>query len=153
MWWFRNKAAAIKGLIGVGAFALTAVAATATGGAGLVLVGAAIGAWQYGSNSLIDQNYSMNSADMQVHVDGKAPGKSQFLYDVDADKAVLDAAAYADANDLWFSSSGNPSDFTNKAKVSVTNGPVGVTGGGELTDIINVYRTKTGYVHGSPGNP
>jgi len=24
---------------------------------------------------------------------------------------------------------------------------------GELTNYINVYRTKTGYVHGCPGNP
>lgn len=81
------------------------------------------------------------------------PGKSRFLYDVDADKAVLDVAAYADEYGLWEPGSGNPADFANKAKVPVKNGPVGVTGSGELTDVINVYRTKTGYVHGSPGNP
>jgi len=49
--------------------------------------------------------------------------------------------------------SGNPADFADKAKVYVENGPVGVTGNGELTSYINIYRTKTGYVHGCPGNP
>ena len=77
---------------------------------------------------------------MLIHVDGKNPNKSQFLYDVDA-------------NNLWEASSGNLTDFANKAKVPVTNGYVGVTGKGELTSYINVYRTKTGYIHGCPGNP
>ena len=80
-------------------------------------------------------------------------GKSQFIYDVDANKAVLDAAAYADEYNLWGPSSGNPLDFADKAKVFVENGPVGITGSGELTNYINIYRTKTGYVHGCPGNP
>lgn len=97
--------------------------------------------------------YTLDAPGMVKHVDGKNPTKGQFLYDVDANKAVLDAAAYADANDLWVPSSGNPADFANKAKVNVINGPVGVTGSGELTDVINVYRTKTGFVHGTPGNP
>ena len=101
---------------------------------------------------LTNGQYTLNQADMQVHIDGKNPGKSQFLYDVDANKAVLDAAAYADANHLWEAGSGNAEDFANKAKVYVENGPVGVTGKGELTDYINVYRTKTGYIHGCPGN-
>lgn len=60
---------------------------------------------------------------MMRHVDGTA-GKNQFLYDVDA----------------------------NKAKVYIENGPVGVTGIGKLTNYINVYRKKTGTVHGIPGN-
>ncbi len=90
---------------------------------------------------------------MLIHVDGKNPYKSQFLYDVYQNKAVLDAAAYADANGLWVPSSGNPADFANKAKIYVENGPVGVTGQGQLTNYINVYRTKTGYIHGCPGNP
>ncbi len=63
VWWTRNKAAAVKTLIGIGAFALTAVTAVATGGASLLLVGAAIGAVQYGSNSLVDQNYSIYAVD------------------------------------------------------------------------------------------
>lgn len=90
---------------------------------------------------------------MLIHVDGKNHYKSQFLYDVDQNKAVLDAAAYADANGLWVPSSGNPTDFANKAKIYVENGPVEVTGQGQLTNYINVYRTKTGYIHGCPGNP
>lgn len=102
---------------------------------------------------LTNGQYTLNEADMQIHIDGKNPLKSQFLYDVDAGKAVLDAAAYADENNLWEAGSGNPADFANKAKVYVENGPVGVTGKGELTDYINVYRTKTGYIHGCPGNP
>jgi len=58
---------------------------------------------------------------------------------------VLDAAAYADANALWVGT---------KAKVFVQNGPVGALGrSGELTSWIDVYRTKTGFVHGAPGSP
>ena len=102
---------------------------------------------------LTNGTYTLNQKDMLIHVDGKNPNKSQFLYDVDANKAVLDASAYADANNLWVASTGNSIDFANKAKVPVTNGYVGVTGKGELTSYINVYRTKTGYVHGCPGNP
>ena len=97
--------------------------------------------------------YTLNQQDMLIHVNGKNPKKSQFLYHVDANKAVLDASAYADANNLWISNSGNINDFANKAKVPVVNGYVGVTGKGDLTTYINVYRTKTGYIHGSPGNP
>ena len=74
-------------------------------------------------------------------------------YEGDANKAVLDAAAYADENGLWVPSSGNPLDFADKAKVLVVNKPVGITGSGELSYYINIYRTKTGYVHGCPGNP
>ena len=32
------------------------------------------------------------------------------------------------------------------------DGPVGVIGSGELTNYINVYRIKTGIVHGCSGN-
>ena len=41
----------------------------------------------------------------------------------------------------------------NKAKVPVADGIVGVTGSGQLTNYINIYRTDTGFVHGSPANP
>ncbi len=71
---------------------------------------------------------------------------------MDTNKAVLDASAYVDINNLWKASSGNPANFANKAKVLVINGYVGVTGKGELTNYINVYRTNTGYIHGCPGN-
>lgn len=76
-------------------------------------------------------------------------GKSQFLSDVDADRAVLDAAAYADQYNLW-----GGSDHGNRAKVLVVNGPVGVVHDtGELTNYINVYRKNNGLVHGAPGSP
>ena len=84
---------------------------------------------------------------MMKHVDGgKIPGKSQFLFNVDADKAVLDAAAYADKYNLW--------DVNGKARVPVVNGAVGIYGRtGELTEYINVYRTKTNWIHGTPASP
>ena len=49
---------------------------------------------------LTNGQYTITHTDMEVHVDGKDPMKSQFMFDVDANKAVLDAAAYADANNL-----------------------------------------------------
>ena len=97
--------------------------------------------------------YIIDETGMLPHLAGGSAGKSRFDFDVDANKAVLDAAAYADTYDLWKPSSGNPDDFADKAKVFVTNGPVGRNSDGEWTDYINVYRTKTGYIHGCPGNP
>jgi hypothetical protein len=86
----------------------------------------------------------VDAAGMAPHKLGSLrAGKSQFLSTVDAEKAVLDAAAYADEAGLWVG---------NKAKVFVENGPVGVLGEtGELTHWLNVYRTETGFVHGAPG--
>ena len=78
---------------------------------------------------------------------GIIPGKSKFYHSVDADKAVLDAAAFADKHNLWTGSG------LNKAKVPVLNTQhIGVTGGGKMTRIINVYGSKTGFIHGTPGN-
>jgi hypothetical protein len=90
--------------------------------------------------------YIIDEAGMAPHKTGSTTsGKGQFLYGVDAETATLDAAAYADANNLWVG---------NKAKVPVTNGMIGVTGKtGQLTNYINVYKTNTGFVHASPGNP
>lgn len=93
---------------------------------------------------LTNGTYTISEQGMLRHTDGTRADKSQFLYRVDADKAVLDASAYADANNLW---------KNNKAKVKVTDGPVGILSDGHPTDYINVYRTKGGYVHGCPGNP
>jgi hypothetical protein len=60
-----------------------------------------------------------------------------------AEKAVLDAAACADAKCLW---------VADKAKAYVEYGPVGVIGRtGELTHYINVCRNSRGAVHGCPG--
>ncbi len=95
---------------------------------------------------LTNGKYTIDSKGMDPHISGKtSTGKSQFLYGIDAEKAVLDAAAYADKFNLWKG---------NKARVPVMNGPVGVHGGtGELTYYINIYRTNTGYVHGAPAGP
>jgi RHS repeat-associated protein len=105
--------------------------------------------------------YTIDNDGMSKHVPGRTRDswskenqdgttKSSFLKGVDAERAVLDAAAYADAHNLW-SGGNNP-----KAKVYVENGPVGVLGRtGELTHYINVYKkpTKQGVtlVHGGPG--
>jgi hypothetical protein len=82
---------------------------------------------------------------MKPHMSGDlSTGKSQFLSTVDAHKAVLDAASYTDNMGLWVG---------NKAKVFIKNHPVGVRAKtGELTHYINIYRTKTGFIHGTPGN-
>jgi hypothetical protein len=91
---------------------------------------------------LTNGKYILDETGMAKHMTGK-PGASQFLFNVDARRAVLDAAAYADEAGLWIGS---------KAKVPAANGSVGVLGeSGELTSYINVYRTRTGQVHGSPG--
>ena len=86
---------------------------------------------------LTNGTYTLDQSGMTPHTTGSfADGKSQFLSGVDADRAVLDAAAYADQHGLW----NGP-----KATVPVSNGPVGVHGRtGELTDPINVYRNRNG---------
>ena len=93
---------------------------------------------------LTNGRYTLDAPGMAPHKTGAtAGGKSQFLAGVDAEKATLDAAAYADEMGLWAG---------NKAKVYVEGGPVGILGNtGELTNWINVYRTRTGFVHGAPG--
>ena len=90
--------------------------------------------------------YRLSAARMVPHLSGSlAGGKSQFLFNVNANRAVLDAAAFADKAGLWAG---------NTAKVFVQNGPVGALGrSGNLTNWINVYRTRAGLVHGAPGNP
>jgi RHS repeat-associated protein len=95
---------------------------------------------------LTNGTYTLDRAGMIPHTTGStSQGKSQFLSDIDADRAVLDAAAYADQHGLWKGS---------KATVPVSNGSVGVHGRtGNLTNTINVYRTENGFVHGSPSSP
>ena len=99
------------------------------------------------SGRLTNGTYTVNDAQMTSHMPATAgPGKSVFLSSVDAHKALLDAARFADEHALW--------DSANKAKVFVLNGPVGVLGkGGLLTSWINVYRRASGSIHGSPGTP
>lgn len=97
-------------------------------------------------------NYRIDATGMKCHTNGQfidangAP-KSQFLFDVDAEQAVIDAAKYADDNNLW---------INGKAKVFVENGPVGVISDSrETTNWINVYRRQlkdgTYKIHGAPG--
>lgn len=80
---------------------------------------------------------------MKPHTSGDySTGKSQFKFGVNADKAVLDGAAYADEYNLW-----NPQ--TNSAKIFVKDGIIGYSNG-QPTQWMNIYRTNTGMVHGTP---
>jgi uncharacterized protein YukE len=95
---------------------------------------------------LTNGRYTLLDPKMAKHLTGSlSSGKSQWLYEVDSGTATLDAAAYADANNLWVGI---------RAKVPVVNGYVGVGGrSGKPTSWINVYRKTTGLIHGSPGGP
>ncbi|XXX76946.1 hypothetical protein WMF30_55795 [Sorangium sp. So ce134] len=85
---------------------------------------------------------------MAPHTIGSlAHGRSQFFYGVSAKRLVLDAAAYADEANLWTASNGR------KARV-VFDDFIGVHyKTGQRTNILNLYRTDTGFVHGAPGSP
>jgi hypothetical protein len=88
---------------------------------------------------------------MEPHQTGSlSGGKSQFLQAYVGEAAeilILDAARFADQNCGWNSNNG-------KAKVLVTNGPIGVlASNGQKTSWVNVYKTSTNFVHGSPGSP
>jgi hypothetical protein len=89
--------------------------------------------------------YTLDEAGMQPHLTGSlAAGKSQFMYRVNSSELTLDAAAYADQAGLWVG---------NKAKV-VFDRPIGVHAGtGEPTNVLNIYRTQTGFIHAAPGTP
>lgn len=95
--------------------------------------------------NLTDGKYTVSEAAMAPHTTGSfagkmrpdgtymPAGKSQFLFGVDASAEALKAAQYADANNLWVG---------NKAKVFVSNGPIGVVGRtGELTSWMTVTRS------------
>jgi hypothetical protein len=87
--------------------------------------------------------FTIDRTAMDVHTTGStATDKSQFLFRADADSAVLKAASYAERHGLFVG---------NKATVYIKNGPIGVVGRtGQLTNYLRVYRTNTGFVHGSP---
>lgn len=72
-------------------------------------------------------------------------------YEEGVNEIVL-SCSVEDENNLWKPSSGNPADFADKAKVTVINRAVGVTGDGVESFIINLYRTAKNMVHGCPGN-
>jgi hypothetical protein len=98
-----------------------------------------------GKSAITDGKYTTSPTGMARHKPGTAPkGRSVFRSDVDAEKATLDAARYADEHGLW--------NAQNKAKVKIFNGPVGFLGDGTPTSTINVYRNKKGMIHGSPGS-
>src|SRR5262249_45416040 len=94
---------------------------------------------------LTNGRYVLDEVGMRPHTSGStAHGKSQFFYRVNEKELALDAAAYADEAGLWVG---------NKAKI-VLDRPIGVHGGsGTPTNVINVYRTDSGYVHAAPGTP
>jgi hypothetical protein len=89
--------------------------------------------------------YTLDEAGMQPHLTGSLTGgKSQFIYRVNAKELTLDAAANADQSGRWEG---------HKAKVRFDR-PIGIDARtGELTCVLNVYRTRSGYIHASPGSP
>lgn len=111
---------------------------------------------------LTDGKYVVNPDSMAKHKTGsfndKGPGlpagKSQWSRNVDAEKATLDAARAADANNLWV----RQPDGTWKAKVQ-SDRVVGALGrDGSQTNVINVTRKwseREGrwLIHGNPGTP
>ena len=93
---------------------------------------------------LTDGRYTVNDITMAPHKTGSlAGGKSQWFSNVDAERAILDAAARADAEGLW---------VVNKAKVPAST-EVGALGRSSApTRWISVHRTNTGFVHGFPAS-
>jgi LysM repeat protein/F0F1-type ATP synthase membrane subunit b/b' len=105
-------------------------------------------------NELTNGTYTVNNTDMAKHKTGsfkadtnRPKGISQFLPTVDAESAVLDAAASADKYGLWVGK--------DSAKATVfTNDYIGaLRSSGERTKYLHVYKMKNGYIHGSPATP
>ena len=96
---------------------------------------------------LSNGKYTVSVSAMAKHTSGAAAdiafGKSQFFYRANAEHLVLQAAEYADANNLWVG---------NKAKVYFSQ-PIGVLSNGTPTNYVNVYRKASGFIHGTPGTP
>ncbi|XYH97996.1 RHS repeat-associated core domain-containing protein [Sorangium sp. So ce1128] len=97
---------------------------------------------------LTNGRYILDEPGMAPHTVGSlADGRSQFFYHVNEKQLVLDAAAYADDASLWTGSNGS------KARV-VFDDFIGVHAEtGQRTNVLNLYRTETGFVHGAPGSP
>ena len=87
--------------------------------------------------------------DDNVNMIGSKDSKSKFRSDIDAEKAALDAARYADEHNLW---------KDGKAKVPAQEIVGYKAKTGEPTSTINVYRgepnghTGLSPIHASPGN-
>lgn len=104
--------------------------------------------------NLTDGTYRVSSTANQRHTRGTAPeGKSTYNDDVDADEITLTAAQQADQRNLWTGEvPGQPSSFSNKAKVEFDRDIGHHTGTDQPTNVVNVYRKKNGTVHSSPGS-
>ena len=99
-----------------------------------------------GRSTITDGKYIVDPIGMARHKPGTIESKnfidkSLFKSDIDAEKAALDAARYADKHDLW---------RQNKAKIP-TSEIVGYANG-KPTKVINVYRKDNGVIHATPGN-
>ena len=94
---------------------------------------------------LTNGKFTIDIPKTAVHRTGQTDiDKSQFLYRVDVDTLLLDAASYAQANNLWKGG---------KAVIAFSR-PIGVHARtGQVTSKLNLYVTKGGYVHGAPGSP
>jgi hypothetical protein len=103
---------------------------------------------------LTDGKYSVSGKANERHVKGTAPeGKSTFNEDVDTDDLSLTAAQYADDKNLWGGEiPGQPSSFSNKAKVPFDRDVGHHQATDQATNVVNVYRKKNGTVHISPGS-
>jgi hypothetical protein len=96
-------------------------------------------------HQLTNSIYTISQEKMAPHMTGSlAGGESQFFHRLNAGRITLAAAAFADRMGLWVGS---------KAKVWF-DAPIGVHARtGRPTNVLNIYRSETGFVHASPGSP
>ncbi|MEV0713118.1 hypothetical protein [Asanoa sp. NPDC050611] len=94
-----------------------------------------------------DGRYRVNSKKNLEHTHGQGPpGKSTFYPGTDVDRLTLDAAQRADHADLWDTPKGG------KAKVRFA-GDIGTHHKtGQPTNVVNVYRRRSGTIHAAPGS-
>ncbi len=104
--------------------------------------------------NLTDGVYRVSGDANRKHVKGSAPeGKSTYNEGMDPDEITLTAAQQADQKNLWTGEiPGQPSSFSNKAKVPFDQDIGHHSGTDEPTNVVNVYRKKNGTVHSSPGS-
>ena len=96
---------------------------------------------------LTDGTYRVNAKKNLDHTHGHAPpGKNTFYPGTNVERLTLDAAQRADHDNLWGLTDGT------KAKVRFDS-DVGVHHGtGQPTNVVNVYRRRSGTVHAAPGS-